>query len=234
VNDLSEVAGPVNGVIFSNEFFDALPVHLVRQRDGRLLEIYVASGADGRLQLVEGKLSSASLADYWQRVGAPLIEGQRAEINLEAVQWIERIAQVLARGRVITIDYGDLAAHLYTPDRLEGTLRCFHRHTLNDQPLERIGEQDITASVNFTALMEYGSGAGLKTLSFTRQTDYLMSLGVLERAADLAQQAEGESPQAIQHRLALKQLFVPQGIAAHFKVLVQDKVIALTILVSFQ
>ena len=221
VNELEELGAPVNGVVFSNEFFDALPVHLVQWRDGRLREIYVERAADDRLQFCEDELSSVALADYWQRVGAPLEEGQRAEINLEAVQWIKRIAQVLARGRVITIDYGDVAERLYTDERMVGTLRCFYRHTLNDQPLERIGEQDITASVNFTALMEYGRDVGLKTISFARQTDYLIKLGVLERAADLARQAEGESPQALQHRLALKQLFVPQGIAAYFKVLVQ-------------
>jgi SAM-dependent MidA family methyltransferase len=224
VGDLSELAAPVSGVVFSNEFFDALPVHLVRQRDGDLRELYVEQVSDSGLRLSEGELSSAALAEYWQRAGVLLEEGQRAEINLNALKWIERIAQVLAQGRVITIDYGDLSAHLYTPNRMDGTLRCFYRHTLNDEPLERIGEQDITASVNFTALIEYGADAGLKTLSLTRQTDYLIDLGLLERAADLARQAEGESPQALKQRLALKNLFLPQGIAAYFKVLVQDKI----------
>jgi SAM-dependent MidA family methyltransferase len=222
---LDELASPITGVIFSNEFFDALPVHLVRQRAGRLRELYVELSSDGSLQFYEGELSSAALNRYWQRAGAPLEEGQRAEINLEAARWIEQVARALARGRVITIDYGDTAERLYTPDRREGTLRCFHRHTLTDRPLERIGEQDITASVNFTALMEYGGAAGLKARSFMRQTDYLTGLGLLERAAELAEQAAGESPRAMQHRLALKQLFVPQGIAAYFKVLTQDKAI---------
>ncbi len=115
VNELNELAAPVNGVVFSNEFFDALPVHLVRQRDGWLRELYVEQASDGSLQFSEGELSSAALSSYWQRVGVLLAEGQRAEINLEAVKWIEQIARVLARGRVITIDYGDVAARLYTP-----------------------------------------------------------------------------------------------------------------------
>jgi SAM-dependent MidA family methyltransferase len=223
VEDLNELSAPLKGVVFSNEFFDALPVHLVRQRGKQLRELYLELAPDGGLQFGEGELSSAALADYWRRAGAPLVEGQRAEINLEAVKWIERIASTLARGRVITIDYGETAERLYTPERMDGTLRCFYRHTLNDQPLERIGEQDITASVNFTALMEYGREAGLQTLSFQPENDYLISLGLLERAAELARQAEAESPQALQHRLALKNLFVPQGMASYFKVLVQEK-----------
>jgi SAM-dependent MidA family methyltransferase len=223
VSDLSELGAPVSGACFSNEFFDALPVHLARQRGGRLRELYVETAPDGRLRFREGELSDGALADYWQRVGVPLAEGQRAEINLEAVKWIKRIAETLSRGRVVTIDYGETAGRLYTPDRMEGTLRCFSRHTLNDRPLERVGEQDLTSSVNFTALIEYGRAAGLETLSFMRQNDYLISLGLLERAAELARQSAGESPRALQHRLALKSLFVPQGIAAYFKVLVQEK-----------
>jgi len=223
VNDLGELRAPVQGVFFSNEFFDALPVHLVRQRGGQLRELYVELDADDRLRFCEGELSGDAIADYWRRVGVPLEDGQRAEVNLEAVKWIGQIAQTLALGRVITIDYGETAERLYTPDRPEGTLRCFHHHRLNNQPFERIGEQDLTASVNFTALMEYGRDAGLETKAFTRQTDYLIRLGLLERAAELAGRAEGESPQALQHRLALKHLFVPQGIAAYFKVLVQEK-----------
>jgi SAM-dependent MidA family methyltransferase len=224
VDNLNELAAPVEGVVFSNEFFDALPVHLVRQCGGRLRELYVERDAAGRLRFCEGELSSQALDDYWQRAGAPLAEGQLAEISLEAVEWVAQIARVLARGRVITIDYGDAAERLYTPDRREGTLRCFYHHTLNREPLERIGEQDMTSSVNFTALIEYGRAAGLHPLSFTRQNDYLIGLGLLERAAELAGQVEGESPLSLQRRLALKNLFVPQGIAGYFKVLVQERV----------
>jgi SAM-dependent MidA family methyltransferase len=225
VASLDQFTSPITGVFFAAEFFDALPVHVVRQRNGHLREVYLVRRDDGSLVCREDELSSHRLEDYWDRVGSQLAEEQLAEINLDAIEWIEKMAQALTRGRVITIDYGDLAERLYSEERPNGSLRCFSRHLINEEPLERIGEQDITASVNFTALIEYGRDFGLEVLSFERQTDYLIGLGLLERAAALSVKAgKGhESPQELQHRLALKQLFVPQGMPSQFQVLVQEK-----------
>jgi SAM-dependent MidA family methyltransferase len=216
IESLSDLS--IRGIVFANEFFDALPVHLLCMRSGRLRELYVNGG-----RFIEGDLSSQTLADHWNRVGVTLEEGQRAEISLSAIDWMRSISDCLEEGWLIAVDYGDLADRLYTPDRMNGTLRCFFRHTLNDEPLERVGEQDITASVNFSALIEYGRENGLEMELFSTQNDYLIQLGLLERAAAAASSIENESPQALQHRLALKSLFLPQGIAAHFRVLVQRK-----------
>jgi SAM-dependent MidA family methyltransferase len=213
---------PITGVFFSNEFFDALPVHLIVERGGRQRELYVCETGEGRLELREGELSRVELEEYWARAGAPLLEGQRAEICLEAARWIKEIGARLARGRVVTVDYGDLAPRLYTADRPGGTLRGFHRHTLSDDPLARVGEQDLTASVNFTALIEYGREAGLAPRPLARLTDHLIGRGLLERAATLAATVD-QSPRSLARRLALKQLFLPQGLAGYFKVLVQEK-----------
>jgi SAM-dependent MidA family methyltransferase len=222
IDQIDGLAMPVSGVFFANEFFDAFPCHSVRQRAGDLREMYVRRNASGRDEWIEDRLSEPKLDAYWQRVGASLDEGQRAEINLAAIDWLEKIAQKLERGWLLTIDYGDLAPRLYSPDKIEGTLRCFHHHRLSDDPLVRVGEQDITANVNFTALIEYGRDFGLETIEFTRLTDYLLGLGLLERAAELAQTG-GDDPQSLQHRLALKQLFLPQGLAGSFRVLKQEK-----------
>jgi SAM-dependent MidA family methyltransferase len=173
-------------------------------------------------QAGEDRLSDPKLEAYWRRVGVALDEGQRAEINLAAIEWLEKIARKLERGWLLTIDYGDLAPRLYAPGQIGGTLRCFHRHRLGDDPLVRVGEQDITANVNFTALIEYGRDFGLETIEFTRLTNYLIGLGLLERAAELAQTG-GDDPQSLQHRLALKQLFLPQGLAGSFRVLKQER-----------
>jgi SAM-dependent MidA family methyltransferase len=222
IDHIDELAEPVRGVFFANEFFDALPCHLVRQRDGALREMYVARDESGRYEWIEDRLSEQKLEAYWRRVGVSLDEGQRAEINLAAVEWLEKIARKLERGWLLTVDYGDLAPRLYSPDKIEGTLRCFHRHRLSDDPLVRVGEQDLTANVNFTALIEYGRDFGLETIAFTRLTDYLIGLGLLERAVELAQ-TEGDDPPSLQHRLALKQLFLPQGLAGSFRVLKQER-----------
>jgi SAM-dependent MidA family methyltransferase len=214
----------INGIVFSNEFVDALPVHRARYVGGALEELYVAAttapGAT-HLTLVWNKPSTKRLSDYVERSGVALREGQIVEINLDVVDWLARIAGLLKEGFLITIDYGDTAEHLHAQDRQSGTLRSFYQHRLIDSPLERIGGQDITASVNFTALIEYGRDLGFEKLSYERQAAFLIRMGLIERIA-----GENESappPGDLKDRLALKNLFVPGGVSDNFRVLIQRK-----------
>ncbi|MBK7992462.1 MAG: SAM-dependent methyltransferase [Blastocatellia bacterium] len=73
---------------------------------------------------------------------------------------------------MITIDCGDLSDHLYSPENLTGTIKCFSKHKLKTQVFENIGEQDVTSDVNFSALIYYGQEFGLENLVFTRQADF--------------------------------------------------------------
>ena len=209
---------PVTGIIFSNELVDAMPVHRVRNIRGQLKEQYVTL-ADDCLALRWGEPSTSALAEYLGRASVDLAEGQIVEINLDAINWLAELSRCLAYGFVMTIDYGDLAAHLYARDRVNGTLRTFYRHRLTDAPLERLGEQDITASVNFTALMEYGREVGLETWSYERQTAFLMRYGLIERIAEM----HGNTIDDLKARLAVKNLFAPGGVSDNFRVLIQTK-----------
>ena len=213
-------------LIYSNELIDAFPVHRARLGRGGLEELYVAvkqspSGAESHLSLVWGEPSSAELSRYVERMKVSLSEGQVIEINLDAIAWLRRVSASLESGYLVTIDYGDTAAHLYGPDRLEGTLRSFYRHRLIDSPLERVGEQDITASVNFTALIEYGRDFGLEAVSYERQTAFLMRNGLIERIAAM-EDATG-AIEDLKERLAIKNLFAPGGVSDNFRVLIQKK-----------
>ncbi len=216
---------PVRGIAFSNEFVDALPVHRVRYSAGSLEESYVTSPArseePGTLSQSWGKPSTDRLAEYVDRIQVKLPENQIVEINLDAVDWLSRMPRALASGFLMTIDYGDLCEALWTPDRLGGTLRSFHNHRLIEAPLSRVGEQDITASVNFTALIEYGREFGFEPLSFERQPAFLMRMGLIERIA--ASYRPDETLDDLKQRLAVKNLFVPGGISDSFRVLIQRK-----------
>jgi len=216
---------PVRGIVFSNEFVDALPVHRVRYRAGSLEESYVTSPIrseePGTLAEVWSKPSTDRLDEYVERMKVKLREDQIVEINLDAVDWLSRMTRALASGFLMTIDYGDLCDSLWTPDRLRGTLRSFHNHRLIDSPLSSLGEQDITASVNFTALIEYGSEFGFEPVSFERQTAFLMRMGLIERIA--ASYRPDETLNDLKQRLAVKNLFVPGGSSDSFRVLIQGK-----------
>ena len=211
---------PLTAIFFSNELVDALPVHRVRW-DGKAIEEQFVSLNDERLMLEWAAPSKPELVTYVRRLGVRLRPDQIIEVNLDALDWLTDVSRAMRGGWLITIDYGDLAPLLYAADRGQGTLRSFYRHRLVDSPLERIGEQDITASVNFTALIEGGRDAGFETLSYERQTAFLLRHGLIERIA--AMHKPDETLDDVKARLAIKNLFVPGGASDNFRVLVQKK-----------
>jgi len=154
---------PFRGCFISNELVDAFPVHLVTRQDGELREIKVGL-EEGQLIETLSELSDTRLEDYFVLCDTPLIEGNRTEVNLAAIDWMVRVGNLMEQGAVMTIDYGYPAAELLAPWRRNGTLLCYHRHHSNENPYQHLGHQDITAHVNFTLLETLGRQVGLKTL----------------------------------------------------------------------
>ena len=196
----------ITGCVFSNEFFDALPVRRVICRNGALREIHVTS----EFSEVEG--------DLQEPLDITLLEGQLADINTDARQWIKRIGASLDRGYHLAIDYGYLDREFYARPR--GTLMCYWRHQAVEDPYLRIGEQDITAHVNFSDLIREGAAVGLTTEEFKTQMDFLVQLGVLKELEALM---PADTAEAIQRVMAVKKLVLPGGMGERFKVLVQRK-----------
>lgn len=215
--------GGVTGAFLSNELVDALPFHRVRLRPDGLKEIYVGYIND-QFAEVEGPPSRPELALYLEEEGVALEVGQSAEINLHARQWLRTISENLGRGFVVTIDYGGLSKDLYHSRRFNGTLRSFRRHRLVENPLEAIGSQDITASVNFSSLRRWGGEVGLREAGFLSQADFLINAGILEMVG---------RPDDYQHDQeyyntvnAVKKIILPGGMGSVFKVLIQYKAFA--------
>ncbi|MFN8533989.1 MAG: SAM-dependent methyltransferase [Dehalococcoidia bacterium] len=210
----------IEGLVLSNEFFDALPVHLVARRDGRLLERYV-DVRENELALVDGEPSTPRIAAYFRRVGVVPPEGATTEVNLAAPREIRRIGRSLQRGWVITIDYGFPAGVRYDADHAAGTLTGYHGGTLNYQPLAWVGEQDLTAHIDFTALSRWGADVGLQPIGLLTQREFLRNLGF-----DAYQHALGERPLDLAtwewNREAMLQVAAPGGLG-RFLVLGQMK-----------
>jgi SAM-dependent MidA family methyltransferase len=183
-------------VILSNELVDALPVHIVEKRGDTLYEVYVTI-QDGRFAEVLAEPSSPEVAQYldtYKIRWSDFADGWRAEINLAALQWMRQTASSLAaspaskrRCYILTIDYGEKARLLYTRDRYRGTLSCYFKHQLTDRPLVRPGEQDITAHVNFSALIDEGRRQGLHLHAYVTQKAWLEALGIQEELAHIRQ-----------------------------------------------
>jgi SAM-dependent MidA family methyltransferase len=224
----------VEGAFFSNELVDALPVHLVQLEQGHLCEIYVTTSdittsATQPLIEVSGPLSTPALSAYFENLGLDLSsdaysEGYRTEVNLAALEWLSQIASKLKRGYLLTIDYGYTAPHRYHPRRSEGTLQCYFRHNITYNPYLHLGEQDITAHVDFSSLLLVGEQQGLDNLGFTTQAAFLASLGIETKFNDLILAIqEGRSPtELLQERQALQRLLNPTEMG-NFGVLIQSK-----------
>jgi SAM-dependent MidA family methyltransferase len=205
----------ITGCVFSNELVDALPVHLITRRASEWLELFVMEKADW-LSFAPGPFSSDTLQEEVSRLPLPDSDGFVTEVHLESGRWMERVARSLQHGFVLTIDYGYPAEHYYAPHRKAGTLLCYYQHRSNNDPLSRIGEQDITAHVNFTALVRHGAAAGLSTLGFCDQSRFIASL--IERAGvDFLNRL---TPKATAQ---LKTLLHPELMGQAFKVLVQHR-----------
>ena len=202
--------GPVVGCVFSNELVDNFSVHQVVMAD-ELMEVFV--GFEGEFIEIL-RPASAALKDYLLRMGVQLPRGYRAEINLEATEWIQEIGGAVRQGWVMTIDYGYPASTLYS--KQTGTLACYHRHQVHHSPYENIGEQDITAHVNFSALDHWGSRQGLEVCGYTNQTRFLQGLGLAGRLRIREQNGIRQND-----LLQLKAFLLEMG--QKFKVLIQHK-----------
>ena len=211
----------MEGCFLSNELVDAFPVHQIVLAHRELKEVYVIQ-LNGQFQEQLEKPSDPRIPDYFSFMEITLQEGQRAEVNLRALDWMEKVGRCLKKGFVLTIDYGYLAEELYAPQRHHGTLLCYFQHRTSGNPYERLGEQDITSHVNFTSLIKKGEEEGLRFTGLVPQYQFLIGVGILEEVESLGR----EMPEidAFQLRLSLKHLIEPEvGMGEVFKVLVQHK-----------
>jgi SAM-dependent MidA family methyltransferase len=218
---MADVADIPIGVIFSNELFDAFPVHRVTMCAGELAEFFVITNDIGHFEWSLQKPSTPELNNYIAGLPVSLAEGQIAEVNLELRQWIETAANVLGRGYLVTVDYGASAADILSA-RPTGTLRSFSRQQFVDDLLATPGEQDITSSINWSDVIQIGAGFNLQTIAFERQDRFLMSEGLLDEL-ELRVSESADEAEKLRLRTGCRELILPDGMAASFQVLVQEK-----------
>lgn len=211
-----EWMGGLEGCVFSNEFFDALPFHRLRRRGDGWKEIFVDL-RDGALAEVEGDLSRPGIVEDSGLSGVNVPEGAEVEARPGIAGLYEEIGGRLARGYMVTVDYGHPRAALERPDRGRGTWRCFHKHALSENAFEHVGRQDITADVDFTQLAEAGRAAGFEDRLFCSQGIFLSHVGQDRIQAGLS------SPNGPRLARSLQQLLHPGAMGERFSVLVQTK-----------
>jgi len=215
----------IRGCIFSNELLDAFPVHLIEMEDG-LKEIYVTVDKDNNIIEIKGEPSTDALTDYINEFSIDLAKGYRTEVNLKIKDWLKSVNELLSEGFILTIDYGYPAWDYYSEDRNRGTLLCYHRHQVNENPYINIGEQDITAHVDFSSIKKWGEELGLKTIGFCHQGTFLIALGidkVIQRLCEDFPRNRLATTDYLFEVAKIKGLILPGTIGESHKVMVQYK-----------
>ncbi|MDQ3494918.1 MAG: SAM-dependent methyltransferase [Pseudomonadota bacterium] len=208
-----------HGVLFANEVIDALPTPRFTVRDGEVYEEHVMLDGDrgfARIDRPADALLAAAVRHVERQLEAPFTEGYRSELLPQLPYWLQAVIGGLGAGAMLFVDYGHPRREYYAPARRDGTLRAFHRHRLVEDVTARVGLQDITASVDFTALAEAGTGAGFEFAGYCSQASLLIGNGLQQR---LEAQEAGAADEAACYALRqqVQRLTLPGGMGERFQ-----------------
>ncbi len=210
------------GVIVANEVLDALPVQRFCVQRGSVQGLGVAHSEAGlRWQSRSADTTlTAGVEQIDPALRAAWPEGYCSEVNMQLPAWISALAECMQQGVVLFIDYGFSQSQYYSAERTRGTLSCFFRQRMHDDPLMNVGLQDITAWVDFTAVASAGLAAGLTLEGFATQAHFLLGCGLDRLLADMSEQ-----PDAVRWSLSqqVQKLTLPSEMGESFKAMAFSK-----------
>ncbi|MEO7259527.1 MAG: SAM-dependent methyltransferase [Luteimonas sp.] len=210
---------PWNGVLFANEVVDALPTPRFTLCDGGVFEEHVALDGQGhfiRADRPADALLAAAVRHVERQLEAPFVDGYRSELLPQLPYWLQAVIGGLCSGTLLFTDYGYARREYYLPERNDGTLRAFYRHRMSNDAYALPGLQDLTASVDFTALAEAGSGAGFDFSGYCSQASFLIGNGLEQRLAEAEAKAHDEAGR-YRLRQEAKRLTLPDEMGERFQ-----------------
>ena len=213
------VQAPWDGVLFANEVVDALPTPRFTLRDGEVFEEHVALDGEGRFLRVDrpaDALLAAAVRHVERQLDAPFADGYRSELLPQLPYWLQAVIGGMRSGALLFVDYGYPRREYYQPQRRDGTLRAFHRHRVSSDVHALPGLQDITASVDFTALAEACAGAGFEFSGYCTQASFLIGNGLEARLAEAEAKARDEAAR-FSLRQQTKRLTLPGEMGERFQ-----------------
>lgn len=206
------------GVLVANEVIDALPTTRFIVEEGEIFEECVALDAKQQFCRVMRPADSlvASAVRHTERyLKREFDDGYCSEILPQLPYWIQAIADTMQRGAMLYIDYGYPREEYYLPERDDGTLICHYRHRVHGDYFMWPGLQDLTASVDFTALAEAGISAGFKLSGYCTQSSFLLNNGLADYIAQTEQ--NGNEVARYRENQHIKKLVMPGEMGERFQ-----------------
>ncbi|TBR36685.1 MULTISPECIES: class I SAM-dependent methyltransferase [Dyella] len=210
------------GVLFANEVIDALPTTRFTVREGEIYEEYVALDGEGRLMRVDrpaDALVAGAVRHVERDTETEFADGYRSEVLPQLPYWMQAIAASLVQGVMLFIDYGFVRREYYQSDRRDGTLMAYYRHHAHNDPFFLPGLNDLTASVDFTALAEAGNQAGFGVAGYMPQAHFLLA-GGLQQAFEASYESATDEAQRYALSQQVKRLTMPEQMGERFQAMV--------------
>jgi SAM-dependent MidA family methyltransferase len=208
-----------NGVVFANEVIDALPTPRFTLREGEVFEEHVALDGDGRFVATDRPADPllAAAVRHVERSRDVLFEdGYRSELLPQLPYWVQAVIGKLDAGALLFCDYGYPRKEYYLEQRDGGTTRAFYRHRMHNDVYRWPGLQDITASVDFTALAEAGTSAGFALSGYATQAGFLIGNGLMDRLGEAEARAPDDAT-VMRLRNEFKKLTLPNEMGERFQ-----------------
>lgn len=209
-------------IVFANELLDAFPVQRFVKRGTSIRELCVSVDQNRLIEVECEQLDERAVQQLSQdNMIEPLEQGQQVEVSVAMLDWLEQTFSSWQQGTVFWIDYGHDAAELTATHRMQGTLLTYYKHEVGTDPYVRVGEQDLTAHVNFTAVQRVLQQIGFTIETYQTQLEFLLNCGILQQL----QSHDGRNPfsEEAKRNRSIRQLLLSDGMSTTFKVLIASK-----------
>tara|TARA_B100001540_G_scaffold161917_1_gene143274 strand:+ start:1484 stop:2662 length:1179 start_codon:yes stop_codon:yes gene_type:complete len=211
-----------NGLVLANEVLDSLPVKRFKKELNIFKEMKVTF-SENRFHWIN-EIADSNLAEDLKKLESnlpsPFPNDYYSEINIQLKEWINKIQLTIEQGVILFIDYGYSTLDYYHPSRSDGNLLCHYQHHVHNNPFFYPGLQDITTSVNFTAVAQHAEEIGLDVKGYTNQAYFLLGCGIDDLVAD---DNFSDIQSQIKISQQLKKLIMPEEMGERFKVIALTK-----------
>ena len=162
-------------IFIANEFFDSFPIKQFKKKENIWFEKYVQFESKNSIFFFDKEINIKKIE---KKINFKISKNQNfIELSEGGLDYLKRISQIINKntGGLLLIDYG------YTEKKMRNTLQAIRNHKFANI-LDNIGDVDITHKINFNLFNKFTKQTGSLENILTTQKDFLIKMGIKERA----------------------------------------------------